>query len=264
MAMPLADTADVPGWPATGRQRLRTRTRRDHEKYLTLIDTIALLHQYQRPVKVTTAGGRSIEYIEATVDDIATANRLAHDVLGRSLDELPPQTRRVLVAMLRWVEAEAAARQLRRQDVRFSRSQVRQATALSDTQARIHLDRLVAMEYVLVHRGARGQSFEYELLYDGAGEHGGAFVCGLIPVEALQGKATAASSRGREAHLAGPSRPERGPDAVSARAVELAADPITTGGRGNVTQSPASTRTNGSGAIASYMQDAVLPLAASA
>ena len=26
----------------------RTRTRRDHEKYLTLIDTIALLHQYQR------------------------------------------------------------------------------------------------------------------------------------------------------------------------------------------------------------------------
>jgi hypothetical protein len=26
----------------------KTRTRRDHEKYLTLIDTIALLHQYQR------------------------------------------------------------------------------------------------------------------------------------------------------------------------------------------------------------------------
>ena len=29
----------------------RTRTRRDHEKYLALIDTIALLHQHQRPVK---------------------------------------------------------------------------------------------------------------------------------------------------------------------------------------------------------------------
>jgi hypothetical protein len=29
----------------------KTRTRRDHEKYLTLIDTIALLHQYQRPLK---------------------------------------------------------------------------------------------------------------------------------------------------------------------------------------------------------------------
>ncbi|WEF31818.1 site-specific tyrosine recombinase XerC [Pseudoduganella chitinolytica] len=128
----------------------RTRTRRDHEKYLTLIDTIALLHQYQRPVLSTTVGSRSIEYIEATLEDIALANRLAHEVLGRSLDELPPQTRRVLAALHRWVEAEANTRELRRQDVRFSRTQVRQATALSDTQARIHLERLIAMDYVLV------------------------------------------------------------------------------------------------------------------
>jgi len=28
----------------------KTRTRRDHVKYLTLIQTIALLHQYQRPI----------------------------------------------------------------------------------------------------------------------------------------------------------------------------------------------------------------------
>ena len=38
----------------------RTRTRRDHERYLTLIDTIALLHQFQRPVKSATVGGQSI------------------------------------------------------------------------------------------------------------------------------------------------------------------------------------------------------------
>jgi hypothetical protein len=37
---------------------------------------------------------------------------------------------------------------------------VRQATALSDTQARIHPERLIAMDYVLLHRGTRGQSFE--------------------------------------------------------------------------------------------------------
>ena len=29
----------------------KTRTRRDHLKYLTLIRAVALLHQYQRPVK---------------------------------------------------------------------------------------------------------------------------------------------------------------------------------------------------------------------
>jgi DNA primase len=62
----------------------RTRTRRDHQKYLMLIRTIALLHQHQRERKHAQAGGQEIEYIEVTPADIAVANRLAHEVLGRS------------------------------------------------------------------------------------------------------------------------------------------------------------------------------------
>lgn len=115
----------------------------------------------------------------------------------------------MLQALHRWVEAEAKARELRRQDLRFSRSHVRQATALSDTQARIHLERLIAMDYVLVHRGTRGQSFEYELLYDGQGEHGGAFVPGLIAPETLQAKTTTATPRGQSEGIAGALRPAR-------------------------------------------------------
>src|SRR6185503_4414641 len=38
----------------------RTRTRRDHEKYLTLIDTVALLHQYQRAVQTVTRDGHTL------------------------------------------------------------------------------------------------------------------------------------------------------------------------------------------------------------
>ena len=74
----------------------KTRTRRDHAKYLTLIRAVALLHQYQRPIKTTVHHGQAVEYIEVTLDDIAVANRLACEVLGRSVDELPPQTRRLL------------------------------------------------------------------------------------------------------------------------------------------------------------------------
>ena len=74
----------------------KTRTRRDHVKYLTLIRAIALLHQYQRPIKSVAHGERQIEYIEVSLDDIETANRLASEALGRSVDELPPQTRRLL------------------------------------------------------------------------------------------------------------------------------------------------------------------------
>ena len=63
-----------------------TRTRRDHVKYLTLINAIALLHQHQRKRHtVEAADGRTITYIEATLDDIELANTLAHEALGRSL-----------------------------------------------------------------------------------------------------------------------------------------------------------------------------------
>ncbi len=45
----------------------RTRTRRDHMKYLTLIRAVALLHQHQRPRRTAaTADGGVLTYIEAT------------------------------------------------------------------------------------------------------------------------------------------------------------------------------------------------------
>jgi DNA primase catalytic core len=203
----------------------RTRTRRDHEKYLTLIDTIALLHQHQRPIKSANVGGVIVDYIEVTLDDIAAANRLAHEVLGRSLDELPPQTRRVLAALSSWIEGVMAEREQRRADIRFSRSDVRRVTGLSDTQTCIHLDRLVALEYVLVHRGTRGQSFEYELLYDGSGQNGASFVAGLIDIVALKAKGTTASSRGSDSQFAGASRPHSGADSVRLHSVVSATEP---------------------------------------
>ena len=57
-------------------------------KYLTLIRAIALLHQYQREVRTVQHKGKAVRYIEVEPQDIATANRLAHEVLGRTLDEL--------------------------------------------------------------------------------------------------------------------------------------------------------------------------------
>lgn len=189
----------------------RTRTRRDHTKYLTLIEAIALLHQYQRPVKSDTRYGKSKEYIEATLSDVALANRLASEVLGRSLDELPPQTRRLLLLLDEMVKKETGRLKTERCDMRFSRRDVRAATGWGDTQVRLHLARLVDLEYVLVHRGGRGQSFVHELLYDGQGKEGELFVIGLCDVEAL-GRAsgnetTTSTSRGFEAT----SRGQRGP-----------------------------------------------------
>jgi hypothetical protein len=181
----------------------RTRTRRDHLKYLTLIDTIALLHQYQRPIKTSERHGKPLSYIEVTVDDIAHANRLAHQVLGRSLDELPPQTRRLSGLLHQMVSKACQRLKMTRSDYRFSRRDVRMYTGWSYDQVRVHLDKLVEMEYVLVHRGGRGQSFVYELLYDGQGQDGQLFLMGLMDVDALKAISTAEALGGEEAPFGG-------------------------------------------------------------
>ena len=163
----------------------QTRTRRDHMKYLTLIRSVALLHQWQRPRKTVEHRGRTVEYIEVALADIAMANRLAHEVLGRSLDELPPQTRRLLLAVDEMVTVECERQKMERSDYRFSRRDVREATGWGDTQLKIHLHRLEELEYLLIHRGGRGQSIVYELVFTRPKDGGKPVLGGLIDVEKL-------------------------------------------------------------------------------
>ena len=146
----------------------RTRTRRDHEKYLTLIDTITLLHQHQRPIKTVNHQDQCIEYVEVTLEDIEIANGLVHDILGRTLDELPPQTRKLLKLIQGMVTSHSQVKEIKQSEVRFSRRDIRTYTGWSDGQLKIHCRRLTELEYLLVHRGGRGQCIEYELLYDGS------------------------------------------------------------------------------------------------
>jgi DNA primase len=148
-----------------------TRTRRDHMKYLTLISAVTLLHQHQRPVRTATERGRRIEYIEATRQDVAVATRLAQGVLGRSLDELPPQTRRLLELLAAMVAERVQREGLSRAEVRFTRRQVREWTRWGQTQLKLHLDRLEEHEYLLAHRfGRSARLHQYELLL---GDEGG-------------------------------------------------------------------------------------------
>jgi len=251
--------------PALGFPDGATRMRRDHEKYLTLIDTIALLHQHQREVKTLIRRGKPIEYVEATLEDVALANDLAHEVLGRSLDELPPQTRRLLILIERFVAQRMQAQAIDRAQVRFSRRELREATAIGDTQLRLHLDRLIELEYMLVHRGGRGLSFVYELVYDGAGQDGKPFVPGLIDVAALKAIATASNLAGVKGEFAAPLRGQCGPNAEGSRGALLAEDPQESSAcadSGAETSKPLS-REEGA-AESSYTQEAAIPLAAAA
>ncbi len=165
----------------------RTRTRRDHEKYLTLIDTIALLHQHQREAITHTVGGRTVEMLPVTLADIEAANRIAPEVLGRSLDELPPQTRLLLESVKAFIRTRMESEQIEQRLCLFSRRDIREATGWSQMQIRRHLERLAELEYVHLRSGRNGTIMQYELLADAVEEDAGYHV-GLIDVKKLRNR----------------------------------------------------------------------------
>jgi hypothetical protein len=183
--------------PALTFPSTRTRNRRDHEKYLTLIDAIALLHQHQRPRGrhevgggAGGLGGKVLEYVEVTLEDIALANELAPEVLGRSLDELPPQTRALLGHIRSLVKAKGVSI--------FSRRELREACGWSLTQVRAHLERLVELESLELRHARLGGAFAYELMLDAEAPEAVAHI-GLIDVETLRRAGNGRAQNGRGA-----------------------------------------------------------------
>jgi DNA primase catalytic core len=182
-----------------------TRTRRDHMKFLTLIQAVALLHQHQREIKTSTRNGETLEYIEATKADVKLAQELARHVLGPSLDDLPPHTRRLLAALDQMVTAECERLQIERSEYHFTRRTVREHTHWGDTQLRMHLRRLEEMEYLILRRGGgQGQTFVYQLRCDYDGNFAG----------------ETANFAGSEGNFAGTSRADSGGIAGGARGEE--------------------------------------------
>lgn len=197
-------------------------------KYLTLIRSIALLHQYQRDIKRVQRNGKTLEYIEVEPQDIELANQLAHEVLGRTLDELPPQTRKLLSLIYDWVKQSCDSEKIAQRDFRFSRRDVREFTGWSDGQLKIHCRRLEELEYLLVHRGGRGQSMVYELLYnrsDADGKH----LMGLINIT-NEGNQSGLSNEksGQNAQKSVPSQAQVSPKSGGSQGVQNGASPCNT------------------------------------
>ena len=241
-----------------------TRLRRDHEKYLTLIDVIAFLHQHQRPIKTAERAGQRVEYIEATLADIELANRIAHDVLGRSLDELPPQTRRLLKLVDGHVGTECQRQAIRRADYRFARRTLREAIAWGDTQLKVHLARLVELEYLVAHRTRTGGN-EYELVYELAGDDGARFP-GLADIEAIKknhdGHAYDGARSGLSDARSGSGRPPVGPRSVGSRARASADKPASMRVAAVDADDDAQTHCSGLNGIGTPYPHTAVPLAA--
>ncbi len=114
------------------------RTRRDHARFLNLIEVSAFLHQYQRE--------RDSEAIVASVADYATAYALAGEVLADTLGDLRKPLREALARIQAMATAEGGV----------SRRDIREALGLPDSTVRRWLADLVELEYLEVEAGKGG------------------------------------------------------------------------------------------------------------
>ena len=128
------------------------RTRRDHMRFLNLIEVITFLHQQQREVKRTEEGH---EYIESTVQDYEAAYALARQVMGESFTELKKPQRELLKQIETMVKGSL--------EEELTRRQIREFVGIPDTRLRDLLQELVDLEYLLTIEGKQGKSFRYRL-----------------------------------------------------------------------------------------------------
>ena len=161
----------------------RLAFRRDHPKYLNLILAVTFLHQMQRPRKHDPELG---DYIETTLDDIAIANELAHQLFGQSQDDLSFPSRQLLRLVGDYVSRRAAEEKKQPEAVEFTRRELREAIKWTEARLRLHLGELMRLEYVCAVSGRFGQRFCHRLLVDpDEADMGGRFIPGLKSVEQL-------------------------------------------------------------------------------
>jgi DNA primase catalytic core len=168
------------------------RGRRDHDRFLSLIEGIAFLHQHQRRIERDGAE----EYIEASLEDYALAYDLAHQVFTDGASDLPKPARDFLAQVETVVESAAKQAKATVAEYWFTRRQVREALRLPDHLAKRHMREIEELEYVQVQRAPSGGSFRYRLLPD---KKTPAVLDGLLAPAALAAKAGQAGQKRKSA-----------------------------------------------------------------
>ena len=121
------------------------RSRRDHQRFLDLIDAVCFLRQYQKQEEVKDG----VRFIRCDLTDYEIAYRImVEGVLSSTLEELPRGARLLYEQIRDWVRVTAKARKITAGDLRFTQRQIRDATGLGHTWVKAMIRFLVDYEYV--------------------------------------------------------------------------------------------------------------------
>lgn len=134
------------------------RTRRDHERFLCLIEGIAFLHQHQRPGGELESGK---PYVLADLEDYRLAFGLAQEVLASTFHELSREARALWELLLPFARSRCPKDPL---SVVFTLKDLRPVTNYPNHRLRRGLAELVDLEYALQLPTANGLPAQYRLL----------------------------------------------------------------------------------------------------
>jgi len=129
----------------------KLRTRRDHLRFLNLIEVITFLHQYQRPRKTIN----NTEYIESTIKDYKIAYELFSELIKHALLDLNKPQRE----LLSYIKAMIKEKGL---DI-FSRKDIRDYTGYPHYKVRDLTKDLEELEYLNIESNGTGKKTIYRL-----------------------------------------------------------------------------------------------------
>lgn len=135
------------------------RTRRDHARFLSLIECIAFLHQYQREEK--TFNGET--YIEATLSDYTLAFKMASEILFNTFQEMEKPVFDFYQKLEAMVKDIAFKSSIKADQVTFTQRRVREHISLENYLIQRFLKQLSDLEYLNVKKGPNGSRFIYSL-----------------------------------------------------------------------------------------------------
>jgi hypothetical protein len=108
--------------------------------------------------------GEPVAYIEATLADLAAANKLARSVLERTLDEVSAPARKLLGEIRHLCEEQAQGEV--KPEYTFTRRDLKQQSGWSSWQLRVHLAELEREECIEPLMGSQGKQYTYSLTVD--------------------------------------------------------------------------------------------------
>lgn len=137
----------------------KLRSRRDHQRFLNLIEVLAFLHQYQR--KRQTIGGK--ETIIAGIEDYTLALNLAKDLLTETFRDCQKPLRDLLSAIQAMLKARSEKEKQPVHLMPFTRKDVREHTGLPHQRIKRLFAELEEYEYISVEKAAHGGQYHYRL-----------------------------------------------------------------------------------------------------